>query len=58
MCTWFYVESKPLSQYIEKAKSSPLVNDIMVDMAKNIAMHGDISRLTLRQSSLLQEMVV
>ncbi len=42
MCTWFYVESKPLSQYIVKAKSSPLANDLMVDMAKNIAMHGDI----------------
>ena len=42
MCTWFYVESKPLSQYIDKAKSSPLANDIMVYMVKNIAMHGDI----------------
>ena len=30
MCTWFYVESKPLSQYIEKAKTSPLANDIKV----------------------------
>lgn len=42
MCTWFYVESKPLSQYIDKAKTSPLANDIMVDLGKSISMDGDI----------------
>jgi len=36
------VESKPLSQYIDKAKTSPLANDIMVDMGKSISMDGDI----------------
>lgn len=42
MCTWFYADYKSLENYITRAQKSPLANEIMVTMSRNIAMTGDI----------------
>lgn len=42
MCTWFYVDYKPLSTFIDKAGRLPLADRIMNAMSKPKAMSGNI----------------
>ncbi|MBQ8921491.1 MAG: SOS response-associated peptidase family protein [Oscillospiraceae bacterium] len=42
MCTWFYVNSNPLSYFTEKALQQPLTNNIMSVMPQSKRMTGNI----------------
>lgn len=42
MCVWYYAESKSLSYFISKAQQLPLAHEMMVTLARSMAMSGNI----------------
>ncbi len=42
MCTWFYAEKTALSPIISKAQKNPLAQTIMINLARPLAMSGNI----------------
>lgn len=50
MCTWFYADYKPLSNFIDKAQKLPLADMIGLAMSKPKTMSGDI-RPNIREPS-------
>ncbi len=47
MCTWFYADYKPLSNFIDKAQKLPLADKIGNAMSKSKFMSGNIGPMFL-----------